>query len=266
MSATGVMAAALLLVRVYHTSGVSVEDRGAAQREAAALLGVGMAWVNCPSGPPTAAALVPRCAEAPGPLDIVLRLESASPEAAAEPRPLGMALVSEHAGEVPVFSTVYADRVEALARNAGVDHRSILGRAIAHEIGHLLLNTTRHAARGLMRPAWSAAEIQRNVASDWVFTRRERDAMVQAVLERTARAGCPPPNTSVSLPVGTTPGCGSPLLGRVGPPRGYVQAFPGPVYHGAGRMMVVGYTSGAEFRPSGQGAERRDRGRRLWSS
>ena len=108
------MAAALLLVRVYHTSGVSVEDRGGAEREAEAVVGVAMAWVNCPSGPPTAAALVPRCAEAPGPLDIVLRLESASPQA--------------------------------------------------------------------------AAEIQRNVASDWVSTRRERDAMVQAVLERLARA------------------------------------------------------------------------------
>jgi hypothetical protein len=188
MGVTGVMAAALLMVRVYHTSGVSVEDRGVAEREAQALLGVAMAWVNCPSGRAPAVALVPRCAEPPGPLDIVLRLESAGPETATAPRPLGMALVSGHAGEVPVFSTVYADRVEALARDAGVDHRSVLGRAIAHEIGHLLLNTTRHAARGLMRPAWSHAELQRNAPTDWILSRRERDALAQALLERAAQA------------------------------------------------------------------------------
>jgi len=34
----------------------------------------------------------------------------------------------------------------------------VLGRAIAHEIGHYLLNTSDHAARGLMRPRFSAHE------------------------------------------------------------------------------------------------------------
>ena len=46
----------------------------------------------------------------------------------------------------------------------------LLGRALAHEIGHLLLGTTPHASTGLMRALWSTATLKRDNADDWLFT------------------------------------------------------------------------------------------------
>ena len=60
-----------------------------------------------------------------------------------------------------VLATIYIDRVEWLAHEAGADSRALLGRAIAHELGHLLLATTTHGPAGLMRAFWSQDEVRR---------------------------------------------------------------------------------------------------------
>jgi len=59
------------------------------------------------------------------------------------------------------LATVYVDRVSSVARKAGVDIRPLFARAIAHEIGHLLLNTDRHSDTGMTRARWSHAELRR---------------------------------------------------------------------------------------------------------
>ena len=41
--------------------------------------------------------------------------------------------------------------VGAVAAQAEADPSLVLGRAIAHELGHLLIGTTRHSTHGLMR-------------------------------------------------------------------------------------------------------------------
>jgi hypothetical protein len=46
----------------------------------------------------------------------------------------------------------------------------LLGRAIAHEIGHLLLGTASHACAGLMRARWLTGELQRDWPLDWVLS------------------------------------------------------------------------------------------------
>ena len=45
----------------------------------------------------------------------------------------------------------------------------LLGRAIAHELGHLLMATSAHSAHGLMRPLWTQSEIRRRARTDWTF-------------------------------------------------------------------------------------------------
>ena len=40
---------------------------------------------------------------------------------------------------------------------------------LAHELGHLLMATSAHAAKGLMRPVWSRSEIRRRERNDWIF-------------------------------------------------------------------------------------------------
>ncbi len=51
-------------------------------------------------------------------------------------------------GQAGTLATIYEDRVESLATEAHVDSGRLLGRAIAHEIGHLLLGTASHARAG----------------------------------------------------------------------------------------------------------------------
>jgi hypothetical protein len=48
-------------------------------------------------------------------------------------------------------ATVLYTRIEARAREAGVDVGTVLGHVVAHELGHLLLRRGAHSAAGLMR-------------------------------------------------------------------------------------------------------------------
>jgi len=88
---------------------------------------------------------------------------------------LGNAFVAS--GRGGVLATVYVDEVEDLARAAGLDPALLLGRATAHEIGHLLMRTSAHARFGLMRDTWTVQEIHRNQPLDWMFTAGDVVAM-----------------------------------------------------------------------------------------
>jgi hypothetical protein len=68
-----------------------------------------------------------------------------------------------------------------VARGAATDGRRVLGLSIAHEIGHLLLNTTEHAKAGLMRADWSRNELHRKTSDDWRFLEGEATQMRAAV-------------------------------------------------------------------------------------
>jgi hypothetical protein len=69
-------------------------------------------------------------------------------------------------------ATVYVDRVRTLATAGGVDAGTLMGRAIAHEIGHLLLGAA-HSRSGVMRPVWSAPVVRVAGARAWTFSDRE---------------------------------------------------------------------------------------------
>jgi hypothetical protein len=96
---------------------------------------------------------------------------------------LGHALIDSqaHAGEL---ATVFIDRTRRLARDLGIDDRMLLGRAIAHELGHLLLGTSMHGA-GLMREFWSHDELLGSRRDDWVLD----PADSAAIHDRRVRRG-----------------------------------------------------------------------------
>ena len=116
--------------------------------------GVELAWRDCRVG----------CAEALGSDEIVVRIVTAPKTAV--PGSLGYALVDLEQGR-GTLATIYLDRIRSIARRTGVDAGRLIGRAIAHEIGHLLLGTSRHSAAGLMRARWSDREVQRDMETDW---------------------------------------------------------------------------------------------------
>lgn len=90
------------------------------------------------------------------------------------------------------------DRVETIeglngrllidAEHGGMDDGVLLGRVIAHELGHLLLGTSDHSARGLMRANWSDREIESGLGSDWLLTPKDAARMRQRMLARPEQA------------------------------------------------------------------------------
>ena len=64
---------------------------------------------------------------------------------------------------------------------ARVDETELLARAVAHEVGHLLIQSNRHASGGLMRATWTVEELQLNRPRDWSFSDAERQVMRKAV-------------------------------------------------------------------------------------
>ena len=76
-----------------------------------------------------------------------------------------------------VLATVFADRVELLAGLSETDSALLLGRAIAHEVGHLLLGSNAHSLRGLMCAQWTPADIRRHARTDWELTRDDAAAI-----------------------------------------------------------------------------------------
>ena len=60
---------------------------------------------------------------------------------------------------------------------AASDHRIpagvLLGTAIAHEVGHLVLGETAHARQGLMSPDWRREHFERLSTSSLVFSAKE---------------------------------------------------------------------------------------------
>jgi hypothetical protein len=188
MELTTALSAAILLVRIYPAGPYAGKDVEAAQKDAAATLqaaGVTVGWIDCSSAGshhPDAA-----CARPLGPSEVVLRIVSSSPvEVASRRTALGESLIDRTSRELPRLATVYADRVATLADRARANRRQLLAWAMAHEIGHLLLNTTRHSTRGLMRAVWSQSELARSDPRDWAFSRTDVRALRSALASRAA--------------------------------------------------------------------------------
>lgn len=153
-------------IRVYDNANVpKVELRVALDVAAQALrpADLEVAWVTC------SASSGGRCAVPLGRGEVMVRLVRLreAPPARGDDS-LGTALVDPVSG-TGVLATVFVDRVERLARDSKGDRGTLLGRAMAHEIGHLLSGRAAHSGAGLMRPRWTRAEVVRNARADWAF-------------------------------------------------------------------------------------------------
>jgi hypothetical protein len=129
------------------------------------------------------------CGDVLGPNEVIVRV-------VATPRDLGRAAVLgdsyvEPASRGGVLATVFADRVHWTAARSGGDPAVLLGRAVAHEVGHLLVGTARHSRRGLMRAWWTDAELRRDREADWLFSQRQVLRIRQTLAARAAPATAP---------------------------------------------------------------------------
>ena len=67
-----------------------------------------------------------------------------------------------------------------------MDDGELLGRAMAHEIGHMLIGTSAHARFGLMRAVWASGELRRGMPLDWVFSAKEGAELRRRLDARTS--------------------------------------------------------------------------------
>jgi hypothetical protein len=185
-------------VRVYDNTGATDAERRPSLMVAASIVSaasVELLWHTCAepaeSSKPSDARRARACALplAPGELAVRIVRSGGGADGSRPLRPLGDAMINSQTG-AGVLATVYLDRVNWMAQQTGVDARALLGRAIAHELGHLLMATGAHGSNGLMRPVWSESEIRRRKADDWTFRPREIAAIrarMQAPLLRASR-------------------------------------------------------------------------------
>lgn len=70
---------------------------------------------------------------------------------------------------------------------AVTDHLTakLLGRTLAHELGHLLLDSTAHDATGLMRARYRAHDVLRDRLSTYVLSAAQRDRLAARLAQDT---------------------------------------------------------------------------------
>jgi hypothetical protein len=176
-----------ITVQIYNYSQASPVILNGAEREAARILakaGLRVAWLECPVGPSTAGPPGP-CQKAPEATDIILRVLAAPIQNKFQDTVFGFAI---H----PVFASVY---YEYALRRAKVDDAEfeipiILGCAIAHELGHLLLGTNSHSDTGIMRPRWEPSQVRQLMMGTLLFTTEQSKLMRgQAQIRTRLQAG-----------------------------------------------------------------------------
>jgi hypothetical protein len=164
-------------VFVYSTQAdVSVEDQQTAlavAKKALSTASVDVVWTVC----------VPGTCQIPTPAALKIRILPSRATTGREAHHLGHALIDSQTGSGEL-ATVFIDRTRRLAANLGIDHRLLLGRTIAHELGHLLLATAIHGNVGLMREIWSRDELLGGRRNDWEFDPHD----AAAIRERLARS------------------------------------------------------------------------------
>ena len=172
-----------VVIRLYDTATGDRAGRTAAMRaatDAIASAGIVVKWRDCSRG---GAAHPCRTVRDAG--DLVVRVVSA-PKGDDTEVLLGFAPV-DPSGRATVVATVYYDVVLRVAHRTGLGANELLGRAIAHEIGHLLLRAPGHGHTGLMRPLWTDEELMQNRPGDWTFSEADR-RQVQAVARESESA------------------------------------------------------------------------------
>jgi len=177
-----------LTIRLYNTSRIPFGELLAARHEAEPILrdaGMDVFFRECganglPAGP------IDPCDDPLKPSEIVVRLVDAPLfNTTLQPQAFGVTYVVEETNR-GWLATVFPDRIAAAATRAGLDSGTLLGRVMAHEVGHLLLGKGYHGEAGVMRAEWSDETLHRVDAEQWRFSMLEA-AAIQRALASTRR-------------------------------------------------------------------------------
>ncbi len=206
-----------LTIRLYDYAKPGPTILEFAKQEASRILdaaNVAVVWLDCPL------TMEDRkensaCSDSPKPTDVLIRIlpPAMHPKAVSGPGTLGHALVG---GDVrtPTIASVFFGNVERLAwardidSSYGVIHRSVpvgrylgilLGHVIAHEIGHLLLESNRHSRRGLMLSYWDPGVTKQAILRQIHFNESQVQIIRRNLSRRTGEASNERPAAGANL-------------------------------------------------------------------
>jgi hypothetical protein len=113
---------------------------------------------------------------------VVVRVVRGIPPSAM-PRALGFTLPWAQNG---VHVTMFYDRIEEVALSVPPGVARILGDALAHELGHVLLGSGQHSQAGIMKAVWSKADYRHLAARQLEFLPPEAIVLREEVSRRAA--------------------------------------------------------------------------------
>jgi len=147
--------------------------------------GVATHWIDCPVGSSSSG----DCSNPVSPLDFVVNLlpYSMSDRLHQGGGVLGFALEA-NGKDFGFTASVFYDVVKERAAEHEQDLGELLGDAIAHELGHLLLGTHSHSGWGLMSAFWSGDQLRRAAQGCLAFSDREVERIQAALRARTLAA------------------------------------------------------------------------------
>jgi hypothetical protein len=181
-----------LTVRLYNTAGIADQELQAARGAAELILrdsGLDVVFRQCASRV-SSTARVDSCSEPLAPTEVVVRvIDAPAFNATLHPDAYGVTYVIRDIDR-GWLATVFSDRIHGAATRVDVEPGTLLGRVIAHEVGHLLLGNGYHSDDGVMRGEWSD-ELLARTGGEWRFTRVEA-ARMQRVLAAILRGSSPP--------------------------------------------------------------------------
>ncbi|HXJ96529.1 MAG TPA: hypothetical protein VMT20_27130 [Terriglobia bacterium] len=97
---------------------------------------------------------------------------------------------------------VFYDRVMGLASGTTAAASVLLGRAMAHEIGHLLLGANAHSTTGIMRASWFPLELRLKAGPAMLFT-DEQSRQMKTRLTQQVQSSVP--GRSQNIPAAPAP-------------------------------------------------------------
>ncbi len=176
-----------VVVRTYDYTDGSLDRLSAARKEAEGIFRkahISVRWMDCevPNRRGGATCTEPLVAGR----DLMMRLlDRGDNQRENAPRAVGLgeSLVDRERSS-GVLMTLDLSAIRGVAADTAVDIPTLLGRAIAHEIGHLLLGSSSHPRDGLMRALWSQEELRGLKPAYWGFSPREAAQMQRALVRQ----------------------------------------------------------------------------------
>ena len=180
-----------ITVQIYNYSLASPTVLVEAEREAGRILrmaGLRAVWLECPVVPSTLGSRG-HCEKAPEATDLRLRVLGAPITNMFQDTVFGFTV---H----PVLASVYYEYAwrRAKSDDAEFEIPIILGCAIAHELGHLLLGANSHSDKGIMQPRWEPNQVRQLMMGTLLFTTEQSSLMRgQAQMRTRLQGGKPGP-------------------------------------------------------------------------